>query len=91
MTPRQTPAITRAFSGTPDLACGDVTLPWDVPPKTIIVEVVDGRWRVVPHGQPVRTFATRDAALAYASRVAGRFDPVWRIVERERPRKRDSA
>jgi hypothetical protein len=70
---------------------GELTLPWDVPPKTIVVEFVDGRWRVVPHGRMAVTFATREAALCYAQRIAALFDPVWRIVERPEPLRRATA
>jgi hypothetical protein len=61
------------------------TLPWDVPERTIIVEYVGGRWRVVTRDRAVATFRTREAALAHAQRIAALYIPQHTIVEREEP------
>lgn len=65
------------------LFCG--TFPWEAPEGTVIVEYVDGRWRVVSRGRPVTTFRRRQDALTHAHKIAALFDPVWKVVEREEP------
>lgn len=63
----------------------DMTFPWEVPAETIIIEHVDGRWRVVPHRLPVQIFNTREEAFECACRIAHRFLNAWRIVEKSEP------
>ncbi len=67
------------------IRAAEMTLPWEVPPDTIVVEQVDGRWHVVPHRRRVEIFATREEALACARRIAALFMPQWKIVERAAP------
>ena len=62
-----------------------MTFPWEVPPGTVVVEYVDGLWRVVPHRLRVEIFTTREEAMAYARTVAHQFLIGWRIVEKVRP------
>lgn len=59
-----------------------MTFPWEVPPDTIVVEYVDGHWRVVPYTLPVEIFRTREEAIARAVVIANLFLNAWRIVEK---------
>ena len=60
-----------------------ITLPQDVPPNTVVVEEIDGTWRVViPVGYPTRTFTSRDAAVAWARQFTRLFLNHWEIVEK---------
>ena len=59
-----------------------MTFPWDVPPGTVIIEFIDGQWRVVPHQSLVEIFATREEAIARANEIANRFLNTWRIIEK---------
>lgn len=62
-----------------------MTFPWEVPPETVIVEYIDGLWRVVPHRLPVEIFHTREEAIACAWRIAQQFLKAWRVVEKSPP------
>lgn len=66
-----------------DLSC--MTLPWEAPERTIIIEYADGRWRVVTRGRPVQLFRRRDDAWAFARDIAALYIPVWSIIEHEPP------
>ncbi|HYT69023.1 MAG TPA: hypothetical protein VEL51_21550 [Vicinamibacterales bacterium] len=74
-----------SFTSVPAQYLTDMTFPWEVPPETVIVERVDGRWRVVPHRLRVEIFETREEAMACALAIANRFLMAWRIVERPMP------
>jgi hypothetical protein len=59
-----------------------MTFPWEVPHDTIVLEYIDGYWRVVPHGRAVELFRTRQKALVRAHEIAALYMPIWRIVEK---------
>jgi hypothetical protein len=61
---------------------GEMTFPWEVPKDTIVVEYIDGHWRVVPHGRAVEIFRTRDAAIARAWQIVALYLQPWRILEK---------
>jgi hypothetical protein len=76
-----------AFIGAYGYATNGITLPWDVPPNTIVIEYFDGRWRVVPHRGLSRSFETRDEAWAWARQIAAAFPIPWTISEKPQGRR----
>jgi hypothetical protein len=71
------------FTGGDLHASSGLTMPWEVPPGTVVIEYFDGRWRVVPHRGLSRSFATRAEAWAWARQVAACYLPSWTIVEKD--------
>jgi hypothetical protein len=80
-----------AFIGAYGFTMDGITLPWDVPPNTIVIEYFDGRWRVVPHRGLSRSFDTREDAWAWARQIASAFPVPWTISEKPRSRRSVSA
>jgi hypothetical protein len=76
-----------AFIGRFRYAVDGITMPWDVPPNTIVIEYFDGRWRVVPHRGLSRSFDSRDEAWAWARQIAAGFPVPWTIAERPSSRR----
>ena len=75
----------------PFLYLAGMTFPWEVPPETVIVEIIDGRWRVVPYKLPVEMFDTRDEAITRAYQIANLFLNAWRVIEKPTKELRRSA
>jgi hypothetical protein len=72
-----------AFIGRHRYGADGITMPWDVPPNTIVIEYFDGRWRVVPHRGLSRSFDTREAAWTWARQLATLFPVPWSITEKD--------
>lgn len=70
-------------SFTTELSC--ITMPWEVPEGTVVVEQFEGLWRVVSLGRAVSIFRRREDAMTYAIKIAALYDPPWTIVERTPP------
>ena len=75
------PGSTRTTTDFPPLRWG-ITLPFEVPKGTVVVEYEDGRWRVISYGRPAELFGRRDDALRRARAIAALYSPVWTIVEK---------